>query len=174
MSSAILEFYYGYGRDQSGRTLRDILNFSDHDLEYSHDYIQWLFPTITASAFNPSASTLTSADISEFNSNPILQQNLLCSFVRMLRFYGMVYRRDGSIHLRPDFETSENGQNWLTSGNHNFLRITRILESLILLGLREPAYTFYKVLSDKIISNPTYREIITPRTFHFWRNVVHR
>jgi hypothetical protein len=37
---------------------------------------------------------------------------------------------------------------WITLGNHNHLRITRILKSLLTLGLQEEAVAFYDCLED--------------------------
>jgi hypothetical protein len=44
-SEELLAFYRGLAPDNRGRYLREILLWDDVDLEYVHDYIQWLFPT---------------------------------------------------------------------------------------------------------------------------------
>ena len=40
----LLTFYADAVPDHRGRFLREIQNWSDEDLERTHDYIQWLFP----------------------------------------------------------------------------------------------------------------------------------
>lgn len=45
-SEQITNFLKGTGKDKQGRTLQDIWNFSDEQLESTHNYIQWLFPLI--------------------------------------------------------------------------------------------------------------------------------
>ena len=98
------------------------------------DYIQWLFPTKQASQFNPNAPLLNDQDIAEFAKDKKLRDKLLASFDLMLNFYG--FGRDGlSIFHSDDWDTKST--NWIKPGNHNFLRITRILMSLSLLGLKE-------------------------------------
>ena len=46
----------------SGRNIANIYNYSDDDLEKQHDYIQWLFPTITLSSCNFDSPNLTLSD----------------------------------------------------------------------------------------------------------------
>lgn len=49
--------FYGpeAARDAEGRSLEDILQFKDSELEYHHDYIQVLFPLPEPSPINPGA-----------------------------------------------------------------------------------------------------------------------
>ena len=47
------------GRDHRGRLLSHILGFSLDELEFHHDYIQWLFPLPEPSGANPSAPLLS-------------------------------------------------------------------------------------------------------------------
>lgn len=59
---------------------------------------------------------------------------------------------------------------WLTPGNHNFLRITRILSSLATLGLGEHAEAFLHAL------NAVYRDeaqrVIPMDTLLFWQRAA--
>ena len=64
-SDPIVSFYSG-GLDDRGRRLDEILGWSDERLESVHDYIQWVFPTTTASGVNPHAPLVTSATVVEF------------------------------------------------------------------------------------------------------------
>jgi hypothetical protein len=84
----LLAFYSGNGRDSEGRTLEEILGWTDERLEYCHDYIQWLFPTDQPSAFNSDAPLVTSAGRATFKKSQRLRDNLLRAFDRMLAFYG--------------------------------------------------------------------------------------
>jgi len=95
----LLAFYRG-GRDTEGRTLDQILAWDDVELEYVHDYIQWLFPTTRRSAFNPVAPVLTDEVISFFRRDGALRDRLLAAFDRMLRFYGFV-RVKGAVERGP-------------------------------------------------------------------------
>src|SRR5689334_11086569 len=81
-------FYRGQAADHLGRMLDDILRWSDHKLEASHNYIQILFPLLEASQHIPNAPVLDAAALAEFRTDPIIQKNLRRSFEMMLRFYG--------------------------------------------------------------------------------------
>jgi hypothetical protein len=151
--SAILGFYRG-GRDDRGRRLEEILAWSGPRLEAVHDYIQWVFPLREPSGANPAAPVLTDEEVAAFAADPELRARLRGAYERMLRFYG----------LRPP-----GPKPWLTPGNHNFLRLTRMLRSLRALGLEAEARELFAELAA------LYREhgtVIGARTFEFWSRAV--
>src|ERR1035441_1226666 len=126
----ILNFYRGTGVDHRGRTLSTIIQKSDRWLEETHDYIQWLFPLYARSQFNPHVPLLTD-ELREAFTNPagvdypILQQNFSHAVYRMLIFYGYSFSPLAPDVVSPTGEWADKAQNWLTDGNHNFMRITR-------------------------------------------------
>ncbi len=164
--SAILDFYDGKGTDNRTRTLGDILAWDDARLESVHDYIQWLFPLPEPSAFNPDAPSLTAADIAAFRADATAQRNLLAAFRRMLRFYG--FALDDTVHPSADHATRT--ANWLHTGNHNLLRVTRILRCLTLLGLHAQASAFLTALEALQAGGAS--RVIGTRTADFWRRAV--
>jgi opioid growth factor receptor-like protein len=146
----LLRFYGGKGVDSRGRTIEEIWRFSPDDLEHVHDYIQWLFPLAEPSAFNPDAPLLDEQTIARFRSEPLLREHLARSLDVMLAFY-------------------RGTEDWLTPHNHNFLRLTRILKSLTLLGLEDRARELLAFLEQM------YREhsrIIGATTLSYWRAAV--
>jgi Opioid growth factor receptor (OGFr) conserved region len=165
MSSRILDFYRG-GRDDYGRTLDEILNWPDEELEAVHDFIQWLFPLPERSSANFSAPVLDAATIDVFLNSPDLKERLRLSFLRMLRFYGLEYH-DGSV--RPSADFAARSANWLNPGNHNHLRLTRLLRSLRLLGLIPESSALFQALSQIYKIHPGN---ITPRTYQFWTSAA--
>ncbi len=168
-SSEILAFYSGTSTDPRGRRLLDIQKWPDDLLESNHDFIQWMFPLLEPSSVHPEAPVLDQETIREFKAQPVLQQHLRESFLRMLAFYGFELNTDRELQVRcrPDF--AGQSTNWLWPGNHNHLRITRILKSLRLLGLELEAQAFFKCLSE-LYAEETRRGIprITAATFQFW------
>ena len=160
---SLLEFYSGAGSDDRGRRIEDIWRFSHAELEAIHDYIQWLFPLTERSAFNPGAPVLDDATIQRFKSDATLRANLERSLEVMLDFYGFARERD-RIVKSPSF--AERSANWLTPGNHNFLRLTRILKSLTLLGLANRAAQLLACLEGVYAAN---ERVIGARTISFWR-----
>ena len=146
--SRIIAFYRAEAPDHRGRYLREIHSWPDDQLEAVHDYIQWLFPLSEPSAFNVSAPVLSPANIDHFRSDPQLQRNLRASFFRMLEFFGFEMSLSGPVEVKRRRDFSAKSGRWLTEGNHNHLRITRVLKSLSILGLLLEAKAFLACLSE--------------------------
>jgi hypothetical protein len=168
-SSEILAFYSGRSADPRGRRLSEIQQWPDDLLESNHDFIQWMFPLLEPSSVHPDAPILDQETIREFNAHPELQQNLRASFLRMLAFYGFELNTDGGLAVRRRSDFADQSTGWLWPGNHNHLRITRIIKSLRLLGLEAEAQAFFRCLSE-LYAEETGRGIprITATTFQFW------
>jgi hypothetical protein len=165
--SRLINFYRGTAPDSEGRMLQEIWAWSDEELEAVHDFIQWLFPLPEPSRFNPEAPLLTPADITAFTKEPLLRDNLRRSFERILSFLGLYWAEDGSVQEGPNF-TARAPDVWLAP-NHNWLRITRILRSLTLLGLEAEA----KALYERLKTLSSGRNLpITTETFRYWTEAV--
>lgn len=172
---AILSFYEGTGPDQSGRMLDDVLAFDFGRREAEHDYIQWLFPIPETSGANPFAPVLTEAATAEFRGRPELRERLRRSFLFMLQFFGLELnegdavpgRGEASVKLavREGPEFGRRAGVWLYPGSHNFLRISRILRCLRLLGLEPEAAAFLAYLEDLQRRHP---ELVPARTLQYW------
>ncbi len=147
-----------------------VRQYAFDDLERHHDYIQWLFPLPEASGANAHAPLLTQEDISAFTSDEALQKALLGSFQLMLQFYGLdLSERGPEITITRGAEFASRRRVWLTRGNHNFLRISRILRSLTLLGLGSYALAFLKSLEEIYGEEATS---IGDTTIEYWRRAV--
>ena len=162
----LLGFYTGAAPDHRGRFLREIQQWPDERLEAVHDFIQWLFPLWEPSPVNPEAPVLDAETVRAFEARQELRENLRASFLRMLRFYGLAMR--GTMVERGE-NFAEASRNWLTPGNHNHLRITRILKSLMTLGLAEEARAFFECLAAIYAQE---KGKITDTTFRFWREAL--
>lgn len=165
----ITGFYSGSKPDAHGRYLREIQSWPDDALEYVHNFIQWLFPLTDPSPVNPRAPVLDRETISAFRSRPDLQQNLRTSFERMLRFYGFqpVPGSPARLERSPNFD--DRASNWLSAGNHNHLRITRIIKCLRLLGFELEAKAFFDTLAEiYAVEKKKPRPAISSTTFRFW------
>ncbi len=169
MRTGILDFYSGATPDDRGRLLSEIRGWPDDRLEVVHNYIQWLFPLPEPSPVNPAAPLLNAATIREFRARPELRESLRASFLRMLRFYGLELR-EGLVTRAANF--AERSPNWLWPGNHNHLRITRILRCLRLAGLESEATAFFACLRTIYDEQPAPARSITAETFRFWSNAA--
>lgn len=169
----VVSFYSG-GVDHRGRTLAQILVWPDDELEAVHDYIQWVFPTVAPSPVNPAAPLVTGGTIASFAAGPELRTALRRSLDRMLAFYGL--RRDtkaaGAVRIEIDPERfSDRARTWLRPGNHNHLRLTRIMLSLSALGLVAEARALQRCLVRDVYEGPG-RNLVTTDTHEFWLHAV--
>jgi hypothetical protein len=135
------------------------------ELERVHDYIQWLFPLPEPSGANPGAPTLTPEAIETFRTDDALRQELIASYAVMLAFYGLRLAHGTSrVERTPD--TDQRLADWLRPGNHNFLRLTRIMRSLTILGLPEYARSLLGQLEQLYNEHP---QIVGELTIGYWR-----
>ena len=148
--------FYGdeEGPNSSGYTLEQVLGWPDEDWEEAHDFVQWAFPTDEPSMFNPDAPVLDEATIARFRADPLLRYRLRRAFDRWLVFCGIIRTDDGLAFDNP------NPRVW-DRQNHNWLRISRVLRSLNLLGLPGEAQAFFSLLT-------TVRARIDPTTWGYW------
>ena len=151
--STLVAFYRG-APDVEGRTLAEILQWEDDRLESTHDYIQWMFPLRDRSGANPVAPVLSDDDVRAFRGEPALRHRMLDALNRMQDFYRLGRRGE---------------RQWLTPGNHNYLRLTRMLRSLRTLGLPAEA----RQLFDELTA--IYHEhsaTIGPTTYRHWQQAM--
>lgn len=165
----LVSFYSG-GTDDRGRTLETILAWPDEELEAVHDYIQWVFPTTVRSGVNPAAPIVSDATIQAFESAP-MRARLRTSLDRLLAFYGFRWRDGHRIEIDPARFPSRS-ETWLHPGNHNHLRLTRIMQSLYALGLRREAEALQHCLLD-LCEGPV-RDRVTPETRRFWARALQK
>lgn len=170
-SGDILAFYSGQQPDSRGRMLEEIWAWNYERLESTHDYIQWLFPLRERSRFNRNAPVLNEEIVAAFNNDKGLRLRLFKSFKVMLKFYGLQCSKwdSPSVEVSKSEEYELRKEKWINSRNHNYLRITRILTSLRILGLSNYAIAFFNCLS-KIYEESSQK--IEPETYNFWRNAV--
>ena len=147
---AALAFLSGEGRDHRGRTLEDLLAEDDSTLESLHDYVQWLFPLPEASRFNALAPVLSPQDITHLRHSERTKVNLRRAAARMLAFY-------------------EANDHWLTSFDHNHLRITRIIRCLALILGRAEAEAFRNRIEVRVMAA---REPVNARSRRYWREAI--
>jgi hypothetical protein len=168
----LVAFYLGNEANNNRVTLNQILSWDDRNLELVHNYIQWLFPLAEGSNYNTTGPVLDQATIDTFRNDPQLRTQVIRCLHRMLAFYGLQMNNATRVITRaPNFNARATV--WLTpaDGNyHNFLRITRIIHSLCLLGHREYARSLLAIMID-IAANEGARTV-PPETLLHWNNAV--
>jgi len=166
MDSNLVSFYRGQTGDHQGRSLVELQAMSLEAMEASHDSVQWLFPLREKSRFNPLAPTPDPDHVAEFRTDVALRNQLLKSWHGFLAFYGL-RGDDQGVCLAVDFPARK--KVWLKTGNHNHLRISRILRSLTLLGLESQAQSMLKCLESL---GRWDRWRLGGETYRHWREAV--
>lgn len=102
------------------RTLEDIYNYNEEQLEDDHSFIQWIFPTPRASAYNHNAPILSIEDIKSLRTNENIINILLRFKEKMFSYWGIEPFNNSKISLL---------------NSHNGLRLSRAIECLTLFGI---------------------------------------
>jgi len=150
----VLDFYIHNGTDPFGRTLNDLINLTDHQLEGSHDVIQWMFPLHEASNFNEDAPLIDAASRAILSKSEVAQENMFAACLRFAAFLGFKFgiapktESNGPYDgwFVPAENYTERCKNWRTKHNHNNLRITRVIRSLRLFDMEFLAWAFHKAV----------------------------
>ena len=146
----IYKFLKGLEPDDKGRLIHQIWDFSDTEIEGTHDFIQRIFPlnepsTMSLNKFYVEDSAL----IERIRMDPIITNNFIAS---KNFFLGFLSRND----------------HWQRYHNHNQLRITRIIKSLLLFVSRDEAESFYKNVLSLINSNAS----IPTKAYEHWDHAL--
>ncbi|MDF5714821.1 MAG: opioid growth factor receptor-related protein [Rhizonema sp. NSF051] len=171
LTTMIVPFYLGEQPDTESRMIYEVWAWNFDKLEYTHNYIQWLFPISEKSSFSLNAPTLNHEVIQQFYTDNRLQKNLLQSLTVLLRFYGLQgsVNKEGLYVVTKAEDYSNRIKQWIDFSNHNYLRITRILKCLVSLGCKSYAQAFYQCLKQIYAEES---QLISYKTFQFWTGAV--
>jgi hypothetical protein len=166
----IVAFYRGTGTDHRHRRLDDVLAFNMDELENNHDYIQWLFPLAVPSGVMPAAPLVDAECRRAFRRDEQLRAALRRALDRMLDFYGLALAGPADApRIDRGWNFSERSPNWLRPRDHNFLRLTRIMASLDLLGDPLLAAALQGCL-ERLYGE--YPSLIGETTIGYWRGAI--
>lgn len=182
--SRIVDFYRGEIENDEGFKIDQILNWGLLEWEASHLSIQWIFPTVRPSQFNPDAPTLDRETVEAFNADVDLKIKFHEALSSWFRAYGLEFV-SGGPGVDPIFKWKDSpgldgttnvglieamkvdSKAWLKQFNHNHLRITRILECLRYLGFEN----YSRVLFHKLTGEDGVE--ISGNTYQHWRNAAY-
>lgn len=145
---SLLLFLEGKLPDFKGRYIHDIFNFTDHEIESTHDFIQWIFPLEEASRSNFTAPVLEKFEIEEIRSSNIAKINI----INASQWYLSFLKRQN---------------HWIRDYDHNHLRITRVIKSLRLLVSNESADSFFDDIKNQLRD---HIHKIDVKAVRFWNN----
>ena len=153
------------GTDHLGRTAQDYLKFTNDDWEACHNHVQWAFPSHIASAYNPDAPVLSSTKefVQEMSVLEMLTvKNLVIAYMESLDIVII------GTNVCQTFKRDSYGEpyplEWVTPSNHNYLRLTRVLNLLYYVD-SEWCEGLYRVLLHNAKYNP---DAISRETLLYW------
>lgn len=121
----------------------DVVCFSDNDLEWYHNFIQWIFPTWQPSGACPNAPTIDEHFAEQLCADKCALKNFCKSCQRYLNY--MNIDCDGISHIVD----STRSELFYELPYHNYLRFTRMLDSLkVRLDSLENATAVITIISD--------------------------
>lgn len=163
----IVEFYRGNCPNNLGESLEDIMKFDHGEMEGNHDFIQYIFPTNEASMFNYDAPVLTKEEADIFCESPELKAKVVLSFIKFLDFLDMRLVSENPVEIAAIEPTEIRPQPllWMYEFNHNFLRVTRCLKSMRLVGLEQYSVGLFNFLKQNVVLNDE-------KSFRYWENAT--
>lgn len=166
MTSPVLAFY----RDgDSPLQLDAVLRYDTERFECDHTFIQWLFPLPEPSRYNPDAPILTDADIAEFHHDGELRDRMKTVLAVVVSHYGLMvldYPPHGKYTIARDPATFfKHVYRWCVADSHHFLRFTRMMRCMTLVGLHVPAKALLHCLQR---IEQRYPGVITEKNLTFW------
>lgn len=153
LNKTLLSFYFDVGTDTEDRTHFELLAMTDEQMHSTHDFIQWLFPTFTPSAYNRNYPVLNQETIDYMKDDAVFQTRFGLGIKRMFDYFQLKYYKQGkNFVVHPITEKLF----WMEYDNHNLLRLTRIMESCRLFGYEETAMSLLNALVQTIKTHPEF------------------
>lgn len=125
--SAYPQFLSGFCPDGHGRYITDLNVRTDEEIENDCTALQWLFPTHEQSPIEPAAWKLDTEDIYTIQRNTRALWRHREAMERMMQFYA-------------------DNKMWLTVGDHNHKRITRIIMNISFIWGMDDARKFWRFI----------------------------
>lgn len=148
IGNSIFHFLAEERTNNNGWSLADIWKFNDTQIENTHTFIQWVFPTDEPSRATPGSPILDEEEIVKIQNSEQAKQNIKKS----ADWYFNFLRRNNF---------------WRKSYDHNHLRITRMLKSLRLLCGDDDADYFKEQFWQILGADMT---VIPSKTIEYWED----
>lgn len=161
----LIQFFRNAKPDDRGRMLEDILNFNTDEIERTHNFIQWIFPTRNASAVNPNAPLVTSEFEEMFLQDELAQKN----YCRTCRLYLNYIGFDCEGCKGKLFRKEDSPTRFYDIPHHNLLRISRAMNSMKETGHKECAVCLYKLLIQDLQNTPG--AAVNEQTLRIWKSI---
>lgn len=146
--NSVFHFLAEERTNNNGWSLSDIWKFNDIQIENTHTFIQWVFPTDEPSRATPGSPVLNEEEVLAIRNNEKAKKNLSTSADWYFNFLS-----------RNSF--------WRKPYDHNHLRITRVIKSLRLLCGDDEA-DYYKEKFWHLLGADM--SVIPSKTIEYWED----
>ena len=174
----LLRFFREEPDEAIRHSLSDIARFSDDEMERYHDFIQWIFPTIRRSDYHPLAPVISPQFADKLFSDECAQRGYCKGCKRYLNYMGLdckghcetknqEHETATAIVANPQIVELPAASPFWQLPEHNYLRITRMLNSLRQTGHPACSKRIYNTMMA--ILNRTPQHPITDATLGFWQ-----
>ena len=123
-------------------------------LEKVHNWIQWLFPTLTPSRYNQDYRALDHREARLIADDAVCRHNLVLNYRCFLDFIGFTLEDETTGALMRHDDAAARLRN-LDESRHNHLRVTRVLACLGACGLAHLQRALVEVLIDEAYTQHT-------------------
>ena len=155
----LIRFFRNEQPDNRDRYHKDILLFTNEEIEYEHNFIQWIFPTIEKSRFNSDAPVIDESFSERFQKDELAKSNYCKSCQLYLNYIGFCCDGQGKIKsIKP--------KRIYELPSHNYLRITRMLNSLNQVENNTCSANLYQALMKEVRTDSNK---IDERTIKYWK-----
>jgi hypothetical protein len=133
---------------------KDFLKMKDHELDSCHNFIQWAFPTDQQSMFRHDAPQMNIETLDAIRRlREFVEPNVVGMAKHMLSFYAR-------------------NNTWQQVGDHNLLRISRIIRSLNLIISPTKAEWFYYTIRG-ITLRDAKQDWVPEQALRIWQSHCH-
>lgn len=164
----ILDFYNKKSKDiSSWLDIDQILNLNDLEFGQLSSANHLLFP-LRKTSRRFGGPGITDQEIHQFKTNLSLRKKYFNVVLRTLKYFGFNIDSSGNINMFDNF--SEVKSRWVKKYSVEYSRISRILQSMMLLGFDKIAYNFYNILLEV---DSVFPGEIDNRTKKYWELSVY-
>ena len=159
----LLRFFRNETDDAIPHRHEDIVVYDDNQMEMYHDFIQWIFPTKRPSIMHPEAPIIDENFAEMLCADKCARKNYCKSCQRYLNYMNFDCNGDSNII------DSTRDMPFYKLPYHNFLRITRMLDSLNQTGHQQCSNNLYKKMFE-LLKNAPLAWIPHDDTLQYWKN----
>ena len=162
----LLRFFRNEDAPQIPHRHENIVVFDDSQMEMYHDFIQWIFPTKQQSRMHPEAPIIDDRFAEQLCADECANKNFCKSCQRYLNY--MNFDCEGDCHIVESTREIP----FYKLPYHNFLRITRMLDSLNQTGHQACSMAVYEKMFE--VLRTASQHWIHTDTLRYWKATQQR